>query len=310
MADDNSNALRELQRQMAKINESINRLSGESITPLFQDFATLYLGEKMNNPTLRASTKEAFRQHVKNHLIPAFGLQPLDKINNPMWLTWVVDTRKAGRLTRFFNSRKGLVEILAAAKERGLIDKTPKLDNPDEYKNVGRAVHFKEIIKILRNTKDPFYRFFFFCLWKTGCRPREILKWEWSMVGWSEPGESWIDIPGRITKTGRSRAMPIHRWVSMILYKQYLAGNGSIYVFPHKKNPQLPTLNYSFAWKAAKLAAGVDAVPYDMRRSFITACARENKAMITVSQLLDTSMDMIRKFYAKEDMRAMKGILK
>ena len=113
--------IRTLQNQMATIAATLAKLTGERKMPTFAETATPYLANKLANPTLRAATKRSFDNQVRLHLTPAFGSLALDKITNAEWLKWVEAERaKEGRhVTRFFNARKALIEILRFAKDEG-----------------------------------------------------------------------------------------------------------------------------------------------------------------------------------------------
>lgn len=302
--------LSELKKQAERLNEAIKRIGGESQSVTFKDFAMQYLTAKLDRPTLRQSTKDSFSAQVKNHLIPAFGDAPIDKITNADWLRWVMKIKnmKSPTITRFFNTRKALAEILIAAKEDRHIDRAPKLDNPDEPKDVGRALSDWEVFRLLKSCKNSYFRFFFYVLFKMGCRPREVLKWEWEMITWGEPGHSWIAIPARISKTNRSRKIPINGIVSKRLYR--LRGNGSRYCFPRIGDPSRNQNSYHGAWRSARELAGVNAVPYDFRRTFITRCAAENKPLIYVARCLDTSTKMIESVYSKAQEEVMEAIVR
>ena len=307
----------ELQRQMARINASISLMAGDRRMPTFGEYATTYMENKLMNPSLRDTTKRSFAQQVAGHLIPTFGETPIDKLGNVEFLKWVLakraegETKKPGpgRMTRFFNARKYLIEILNAAKNDGLIERLPKLDNPDVPRNVGRALAVRECLGIIRRTKKRLFRFFFYTLWKMGCRPREILKWEWSMIRQVDD-KLWIDIPARISKTVRSRSIPINPGVAKRLMAMLKAGVTSPYVFPNVFDPSKPQLSYHGAWAAARRKANVNAMPYDFRRTFITNKAAQGAPMIYVAKFLDTSTKMIESVYAKSQADIMEAIAK
>lgn len=318
MSDD---ALKELQRQIVKINASIDKLAGDHKTVTFGEFAIRVMADKLDNPTLRASTKIIFENQVKMHLIPAFGAMNIAAVNNIEFLKWVSKVRlenekkgpKERKVTRFFGARKALGEILKAAFDSGLIDKMPKIDNPDSPRNVGRALSDKEVWTILRNTKNKSFRFFFYVLFKTGCRPQEVMRWEYSMFKWNEPGKTWISIPARISKTDRNRDIPINPIVSKRLYRQFRI-SFSPFVFdkglfrPAKAFG--PQLLYQGAWRNMLKKTGLRCVPYDFRRSFITRCASEGKPLIYVAKALDTSVKMIEAVYAKTQVQVMEDLVK
>jgi integrase len=306
----NVSDLKALQKQLAEMTSQVNKLAGEQQTLLFREFALEYLRQKLANPTLRTNTKRSFENQVENHLISAFGALPMDRIKNGEWLHWVTDMREQKKLTRFFNARKVLIEILHAATNDGHIEKVPKLDNPDEPKNVGRVMEISEIISLIWRSQRPF-RAIFFTFWKMGCRPREILQWEWSMFKWAEPGKTWISVPSRISKTGRQRDIPLNPEVSKLLHKRYIRGNRSQYVFPAQRDLRRPQMTYQSAWSVACRRANVkDAKVYDLRRTFITRCASEGKPLIYVAKCLDTSTKMIESVYAKAQIEVMEGIIK
>lgn len=303
--------VKEIQHQIAKLNAVLARLGGVEETTTFADFARSYMGDKMLNPELRDSTKRSFRHHVENHLIPGFGHLPLGRINNAAWIAWVTQARAHGKITRFFNARKTLCEILIAAREEGLIERKPKLANPDAPKAVGRVLTDEESLRIIRATLDDQFRLIFYTFWKTGCRPREVLRWEWDMITWNEPGKTWIGIPARISKCDRARPMPINPNVSRRIHAMWKRGNGSKFVFPHRFDLSRPQLSYHGAFRTSLAWSGVKkCVPYDFRRTFITKRAVDGKSLPFVAKCLDTSVTMIERVYCKPDAATMEDIVK
>lgn len=304
-----SDELDNLRRQVAELSASFNRLAGDRIVLSFKDFALEYLKRKLANPTLRAATKEAFENQVRKHLVPRFGALPIEKISNAEWLYWVTEEQaKPKGIRRFFNARKVLIEIMRAAREDGHIQKLPKFDNPDEKQDVGRILTQGEILKIIWYSRRPF-RFIFYTFWKMGCRPREILRWEFSMIRWQNDGSAWIDIPARITKTGRKRSIPINSGVSPIIWTRYQQSN-SHFVFPSRQTLDCPQLSYSSAWLRACARGKIIAQPYDLRRTFITKAAAEGKPLLYIAKLLDTSIAMVEGTYAKAQAQVLEDIVK
>lgn len=298
---------RDLQRQFAKLSGQLDKLAGDRPALLFRDYAQPYCAQKLLNPTLRSATKASFANQVQKHLVPAFGHLALDKITNAEWLAWVMSNPG---ITRFFNARKTLVELLTAARSEGHIERMPKFDNPDIQRNTGRALEDKEIYAILRHSERPF-RFIFYTFWKMGCRPREILRWEWDMIRWAGPGKAWIDIPARISKTDRSRSIPINSDVAALLWRRKERGNGSRFVFPSRDSLERPQLSYQSAWKSTLARAGIStATVYDFRRTFITRAAAAGKPLLYIAKHLDTSVGLIEKTYAKSQADVMEDIVK
>lgn len=302
--------LKNLQRQLAKITEGINKLAGDAPEPTFGEYLEQYRKRKAADFTLRLSTKAAFEDQTK-HLASAFGARKLKDVNNAIWLEWVAQMRgdPTKRVTRFFNARKALIEIMRSAREDGVIEKAPKFEVVDERRSIGRALSEREIFGILRNTRGKMFRFFFFTLYKMGCRPMEILQWEWSMFRWNEPGQTWLAVPARISKNDRERLVPINPAVSRRLFRVWQNGNGSIFVFPHPKDSTRFQSSYHGAWRTATRKARVDAMPYDLRRTFITRAVARGMPAAFVARCLDTSVGMIEKFYLKQDEKLMMEIM-
>src|SRR5687768_4845971 len=90
-ADDSR--LKDLQRQLAKIQDQFGKLAGDQAAPTFGEFAKTFLQRKEMDPSLRASTKRIIKHQVTAHLIPTFGQLPIDKVTNVEFLTWVTKQR-------------------------------------------------------------------------------------------------------------------------------------------------------------------------------------------------------------------------
>lgn len=309
--------LRQVQRDLAKISERLARTTGENEATLFKDFASKYLAEKLNKSSLRESTKKSFEHQTRKHLIPTFGHLPL---SGTPWAVefdkWVMKTRKENEgnadphVRRFFNARKDLSEVLLAAFKAGHIEKQPKLDNPDERREVGRWVTRSEVARLIRKARRPF-RVIFMAFFRMGCRPRELLKWEWSMLKTDEGGQMWIDVPARITKTDRARTIPVNSRLAYVLRIRQRHGNNSKFVFPSRMDLARPQLTYHSAWNEARIKAKIiRCVPYDLRRSIISTWAKEGVSISYAARLLDSSPKMLQEIYTRFDSALMKEIIK
>ncbi len=286
---------------------------GTTKSPTFGEVRARFLNEKLNKSSLRGSTKTATEYQHRRNLVD-FDHIPIDKFSSSDWDAWVTQQQNVEKkkLTRFFNARKALSEILNYAHSEGLIDRKPKLDNPDEARNVGRVVTEQEFELIQSNVTYPIFQLFFFTLRKMGCRPREILRWEWDMIEWptDQDSRAWINIPSRISKTARSRKIPINSevWAKLLDWRAQ-GPMPSAFVFPNRKDAGQPQLSYHGAWRTACKKAGVaHCVPYDYRRTFITDKMEKNEPGVFVAKFLDTSMQQIEKTYAKAQKLTMEGI--
>jgi len=281
--------------------------------PTIKEWAQTYQERKFAKTSLRESTKRATEYQVRCNLIPAFGHLPLNKFTAHHWNVWVLSAQRDNvkKITRFFNARKCMIELLHAAKEEGLIERVPKLDNPDEPKNVGRILSDREVWLLLRHTTYRIFRLAFYTMYKMGCRPREILKWEWAMIKWgTENNYTWLDIPARITKTGRNRRIPLNPIVAKHLRRIYDKGNVGKYVFQDRLGRNKPQLSYHGAFATARRKAKIPhCVVYDFRRTLITKAMAANKPGVYLAKILDTSMKQIEGTYSKEQQDVMENIV-
>jgi len=302
---DKEERIRALQRDIAKLTAGVSALAGDKPSVTFREFAMQYLEAKLQRPTIRASTKKIFAHQVERHLIPAFGALPLEAITPKVFFDWMGQQK---RITRFFNARKALIEIMRAAKDAGHIDRLPKIEDPDERRDVGRVLEDKEVHAILWHSRRPF-RFIFYTFWRMGCRPREILQWRWDMLR-IQNEKLWIDIPAAISKTGRSRSIPIDKTVARILMMRRDRCRPSPFCFPSQVDRMRPQLSYASAWRTACFHAKVKkCVPYDFRRSLVTRWAAEGKPLLYIAKFLDTSTVMLEKIYAKAQGKVLEDLI-
>lgn len=305
--------LREMQRQVAKLTESIAAMAGEKIVPTVGEFAQEFITEQLASSELRDSTKAAKEYQIRRNIIPAWGPMPMDKLGNVDWNKWIKLTKENPqdwRITRYFNVRKVLTELFHRAKRFGIIENVPKLDNPDERRSVGRVLTDKEVWLILRNTTYRVFRVFFYTLYKQGCRPREILKWERSMIRVADNGKMWIDVPARITKTARSRMMPVNQTVAKHICRLMKENPNSRFVFQNRIHQDAPQLSYHGAWRTAVMKAGIKpCVPYDMRRTKITDAMKRGEPPVFLGMLLDTSVGQIQNTYTKADAATLEALV-
>lgn len=306
---------RDMQKQLEKLLATVAKQNGDVKSPTIAEYSKIHLERKNAKTGLRLSTKRATNYQFDRNILPFWGHLRLDEFTSSHWDKTVSEQQASPNphLTRFFNLRKCLVELFHRAHEDGLIDKIPKIDNPDEPKNVGRVVTEEEFELIQSNVTYPIFKLFFFTLRRMGCRPREILQWEWDFIEWPEnDGDmAWISIPARISKTARNRRIPINSevWAKLLEWRAQ-GPMPSKYVFPNRTHPGQPQLSYHGAWATACKKAGVaHCVPYDYRRTFIThKMENPTTSGVFVAKFLDTSVLQIEKTYAKAQKKTMEGI--
>lgn len=307
--------LRSIQKQLEKLSAAVSKQAGDSQSPTFGEVRKKFLAEKMNKSSLRDSTKTLTDyQHRRNLIV--FDHIPIDQFSAAHWDARIAEVEAMPQdekpFTRAFNFRKAVSEVLNYAFAEGLLDRKPKLDNPDEPRNVGRVVTDAEFELIQSHVTYPIFQLFFFALRRMGCRPREILQWEWDMIEWptEKDPRAWIKIPARISKTVRTRDIPINTevWAKLLEWRAQ-GPMPSKFVFPNRKDNTKPQLSYHGAWRTACKKAGVaHCVPYDYRRTFITYKIEGGAPEGNVAKFLDTSPLQIHNTYLKPQKATMEGI--
>lgn len=309
--------LKQASRIIEALSASLSGLADKKV-PTLAEFGDQWIEQQLARTEIRESTKASKRYQWSRYLRPILGTIPVDQVGNHDWNALVKMTQSdypTWRITRYFNPRKTLNEILLAAKTAGHRENTPKLDNPDEKRNVGRVLTDREKWWILRHTTYPIFRVIFYTFFKHGYRPREQLKWERSMIRWID-GRMWIDVPATITKTGRSRLAPVNQSAAKHICRLMKENPNSRFVFTNRIHPDKPQLSYHGAWATAcrkvreKHPEFKHTVPYDSRRTKITDTMIEGKiSPVYLGMLLDTSVKQIESTYTKADAKTLEALV-
>ena len=256
---------------------------------------------------LKGNTYRSAKNQINNHLMPAFGHLKPEQITKRMWESYDGQERqkvryskhgKEIRRTKLANTRKYLIEALRIAESEGLIRKRPEIKNFDPLPKPPKFLDKQTIRKILQR-QLPQTKIFFFLLWKQGARPEEALQYEWEMIDWNQGKHGYIHIPGRITKTGRSRSIPLNSRISRIL-KRHEKSKKSRYVFPSRYIEGERQRNYRKGWESACTTLKIEADPYNLRDSFITTQITKGINTSRIAKYVDSSSSEIEKKYLSE----------
>lgn len=270
---------------------------------LVRDIAKAILASK---ETKRDNTYRSAHNQLVNHVLPAFGHLRPSQISVLKWNEYDSDERRKGKRTKLFNTRKALIEILNRAKEEGLIQVVPKLKNHDGPSKPPKYLEDKIVRRILKLC-FPQTKLLFYIVWKQGARPSEVLQYEWGMIDWSQGTTGYLNIPGGITKTGRSRQIPLNSRVSRVL--RYLESKSeSKFIFPSRYIPNARQTNYSKSWESACQRIGIEADPYNLRDTYITNRLRAGISSVFIAKYIDSSALMIEKKYAVAEQKTMQGV--
>jgi integrase len=277
---------------------------------------TILLSKKRTKNGEKGNTYRSARNQINNHLIPAFGHLRPDQITQFLWETYDGQERlkvkitkhgKTIRRTKLFNTRKYLLEALRLAKSSGFIKEIPEIKDFDGDAKPAKTLDKQTIRKILKLQLRQ-SKFFFFLLWKQGPRPEEALQYEWDMIDWNLGDYGYLNIPGRITKTGRSRNIPLNSRVSRVL-RRLEKGKKSRFIFPSRYIEGDRQRNYRKGWESACKALGIDADPYNLRDTFITSQIVKGINTSRIAKYVDSSAAMIEKRYLSESPDTMQEVV-
>jgi len=280
-------------------NEWLGSEIDHSRVVLIKDIARAILSSK--EVVKRDRTYTTSKNQIEKHILPYFGHLKPCQITSLRWDEYDAHERKKGKRTKLFNTRKALIEILNRAKDENLIKKVPELKLHDQKSRQGKYI--EEItVKTLICAASPDTSLLIEILYLMGARPGEVIQYEYSMIHWDEGVHGTISIPGRITKTGRSRKIPLNSRVSALLWFR-MHEKGGKYVFPSPSDPNRPIREYKTGWNSACRKVGItrkdNILLYDLRDTWVTNQAKRNIPIGFTAKYADTSPEMIHKIYLR-----------
>jgi integrase len=299
--------------------------------PLFEQYLDEVEARKLALPETDFSknSKRSF-QNSAHHLRVAFGHLFIDQVAEDVWESYYSSELSKNPDQKFFNRRKTLNEVMRKAQRDGFIKRLPEFKNPDPETNAGQYLK-DELVQRILDRASPDIEVLGYIMWKQGTRPGEALQYRWDMIRWDEASHGSIHIPAIITKTRRSRTIPLHSEVSaMLKERQKSATTG--WIFPSPRDVSKPMVEFKTGWKSAcrreacdRLCKGSKQAPerkglpgvrkcirlcrqvelptiYDLRRTFISNQARKGSPIVYVAKYVDSSVTMIERFYAKSNL--------
>ncbi len=170
---------RELRRGIFETESSDDHRKEEETVPIFSDFAEEFLGTyaAANNKWSEVENK---KRMLNRHLLPSFGLLPLDEVN-----TRAIENFKALKLAEGIghktinNYLACLRRVLSVAQEWGLIEHIPrfrwlKLSAPSFD-----FLTFEEAERLVTSA-EPEWRVMILTALKTGMRHGELMELRWN----------------------------------------------------------------------------------------------------------------------------------
>jgi len=225
---------------------------------------------------------------LKNHLLPLFGVEPLQAITKLQVVQFVSELRQVKKpstvnriliLLRFIYNqaiRWGVPGVLlnptsgirllrdSAAKERYL--------TKDEAEQLYNAV---------RESESPMLHYIVALLILTGARKREVLDAKW--VDFDLKQRIWR-VP--VTKSGRPRHIPLSDGVLALLQKVSEEKGATGYLFPSPTTGR-PYTSIFGPWDRARTRANLkDVRIHDLRHSFASMLVNQGRSLYEVQQIL------------------------
>ena len=279
--------------------------SGRELT--IRDIARAILAGKESK---KDNTYRSTKNQIENHILPYFGHLKPSQMSPLKWDQYNTDERAKGKRTKLFNTRKALIEIMNRAKDEGLIQVVPKFKDHDGEAREGKYIDdFTLKSLIFAATDDTSLLIEILSL--MGARPGEAIQYEYKMIKWDEGPTGTIYIPGRITKTGRSRAIPLNSRVSGLLWFR-MHERGGKFIFPSPVNSERPVKEYKTGWETACNRVGIkeedDIIVYDLRSTWITNQAKRGIPQGFTAKYSDTSPEMIHKIYLRAVSESMQEV--
>ena len=282
---------------------------------LVRDLARAILVSKESK---KERTYNTAKNQLQNHVIPHFGHLKPSEITPLRWNQYDSIERqriyrkilKPGHVrewkrTKLWNTRKALLEILLRARDEGLIHFVPKLKNHDSPAKPPRYLDHQVVRKIL-HASSPTTKLLIFIVYRSGARPGEVMQYRWDMINWKDGKHGSISIPGTITKTGRSRKIPLNSRVSRILKWLAPRAANDLLLFPSRTDSSKPMGDYSSGFVNACARAGVKVDMYNFRDTYITNSLKRGINSAFIAKYVDSSIVMIDKKYAVAEGDAMR----
>jgi integrase len=196
---------------------------------------------------------------------------------------------KEGWGKKTINGMRELVSsMFQYAIEEDYVKKNPVRKTTNYYiPEKGKIVFFsEEQLEIIWNEINPFWIDHIKFMLHTGLRKGEMINLKWENVNILETGTS-ITITSSyewLTKTGKSRTIPLNKTASKILNK--LKGKHNIYVFTNEKGQKIhPNQPYN-ALKKVLIEKNIPGDVHALRHTFASNLVMRGEDLYSVSKLL------------------------
>lgn len=206
--------------------------------------------------------------------------------------------KKRTKPRKFFNDRKWLISFLEQCFEDRLIQKVPKLIDPDPEQDPGKVYTDEEIVLLLGNAQSEDLVLAISMALTMGMRRLEIFRLKSDRV---DAAAGMIRLKAEDTKTRKARSFALSPMCREAILERAKAGP---WVFPGKSGPSSPVHKdgYMNSWKALKTLVGVEGRFHYLRHTFLTKAFRapgSNAALIC--HYAGLSLEVAQKVYLHFD---------
>lgn len=221
--------------------------------------------ERLERGDIRENSFVSVEWCMRLYLIPFFKKYEIGDIDNDAFSKM---RSKYGRKD-YKNHRKHLVAFLSWCREQRLINHVPKFDVGKWSKRQRLVLTKDEIIAVLANSHGNLLLFVSMYLFM-GMRSAEITRLRWD---WIDTDTGSILLPEEVVKTGKSRDIPINRFVFGLLVERRKK-SASEWVFPNKRKvgatPHMTDGGFNREWAKMLKRAGITRplTPHDLRATF------------------------------------------
>lgn len=219
-------------------------------------------------------------QASRNHLKPYLETMLPEEITAEWWESvYIRETRmkslrkKSGtsivapKRRKFFNDRKWLLGFLKQIQDDGVINRIPKLVNPDARESVGKVYTDGEVSALLNFAQNEDLHLAILMASTMGMRRSEIFFLRTDRI---DLDNRLIRLKKEDTKIRKARTFAISKPCWPLIAKR--AQGSSRWIFPNKEHKNKPLHKDGFytAWDNLKKMCGISGRFHDLRHTFLT----------------------------------------
>jgi integrase len=238
---------------------------------------------------------------LKCHILPVFGIKPIDAITRTEILAFQVGKLEAGLaagtvykvmvLLRY--ALKLAIEWDVPGIKANPCTKVPLPKVNDERQRFLSQEEAQRLLSAVRGSSNANLEAIVTFLLLTGARKRECLDAKWEHIHWQQ--RRWF-IP--VTKTGHPRYVPLSDGALVMLRRLQLTTGSSPWMFPNPATGK-PYQSIFHSWNTARRQASLaDVRIHDLRHSFASFLINDGRSLYEVQQLLGHRNSSMTQRYA------------